>query len=69
MNNQHYYNPNLRLSPHFRLGEFTRSITAERLGISNEPNYEQLLVGALWPPYAPAIHSAAGGTAAERDLV
>ena len=43
MNNQHYYNPNLRLSPHFRLGEFTRSITAERLGISNEPDYEQLL--------------------------
>ena len=36
MNTQHY-NPNLRLSPHFRLGEFTRSITAERLGISNEP--------------------------------
>jgi len=68
MNNQHY-NPNLRLSPHFRLGEFTRSITAERLGISNEPGYEQLLVGALWSPYAPAIHSAAGGTAAERDLV
>ena len=68
MNTQHY-NANLRLSPHFRLGEFTRSITVERLGISNEPNYEQLLVGALWPPYAPAIHSAAGGTAAERDLV
>ena len=68
MNTQHY-NPNLRLSPHFRLGEFTRSITAERLGISNEPGYEQLLVGALWSPYAPAIHSAAGGTAAERDLV
>ena len=43
MNTQHYYNPNLRLSPHFRLGEFTRSITAERLGISNEPGYEQLL--------------------------
>ena len=42
MNTQHY-NPNLRLSPHFRLGEFTRSITAERLGISNEPGYEQLL--------------------------
>ena len=43
MNNTKTYNPNLRLSPHFRLGEFTRSITAERLGISNEPNYEQLL--------------------------
>ena len=42
MNTQHY-NPNLRLSPHFRLGEFTRSITAERLGISNQPDYEQLL--------------------------
>ena len=38
MNTQHYYNPNLRLSPHFRLGEFTRSITAERLGISNDSN-------------------------------
>ena len=33
----------LRLSPHFRLSEFTRSITAERLGISNEPDYEQVL--------------------------
>ncbi len=48
MNNQHYYNPNLRLSPHFRLGEFTRSITAERLGISNEPGYEQLLWWELY---------------------
>jgi hypothetical protein len=43
MNNTKTYNPNLRLSPHFRLGEFTRSITAERLGISNEPNFDQLL--------------------------
>ena len=33
----------IRLSPHFTLGEFTKSITAERLGIRNEPNYEQVL--------------------------
>lgn len=43
MNNTKTFNPNLRLSPHFRLGEFTKSITAERLGISNQPDYEQVL--------------------------
>ena len=32
----------LRLSPHFTLGEFTRSITAERLHIRNEPDFEQI---------------------------
>ena len=37
------HNPNLRLSAHFRLGEFTKSITAERLGIINDPDYEQIL--------------------------
>ena len=31
------------LSPHFTLGEFTKSITAERLGIDNKPGYEQML--------------------------
>ena len=31
------------LSPHFTLGEFTKSITAERLGIDNKPGYEQVL--------------------------
>ena len=33
----------VRLSPHFKLSEFTKSITAERLGISNKPDYEQVL--------------------------
>jgi len=33
---------NLRLTEHFTLGEFTRSITAERLGIRNEPDWEQI---------------------------
>ena len=37
------HNPNYRLSEHFRLGEFTKSITAERLGIINDPDYEQIL--------------------------
>ena len=32
----------LRLTEHFTLGEFTRSITAERLGIRNEPDCEQI---------------------------
>ena len=33
----------IQLSPHFTLGEFTKSITAERLGIDNKPGYEQVL--------------------------
>ena len=33
---------NLRLTEHFTLGEFTRSITAEGLGIRNEPDWEQI---------------------------
>ena len=43
MNNPIIFNPEIRLTPHFQLGEFTKSITAERLGISNEPGYEQVL--------------------------
>ena len=43
MNNPIIFNPELRLTEHFKLGEFTKSITAERLGISNEPGYEQML--------------------------
>ena len=39
MNKQH----NIQLSEHFSLSEFTKSITAERLGISNQPSYEQVL--------------------------
>ena len=33
----------IQLSEHFTLSEFTKSITAERLGISNKPDYEQVL--------------------------
>ena len=43
MNKPIIFNPELRLSEHFRLGEFTKSITAERLRIVNEPGYEQIL--------------------------
>lgn len=32
----------MKLSPHFTLEEFTRSQTAARLGIKNEPNEQQL---------------------------
>ena len=43
MNKPIIFNPEIRLSEHFRLGEFTKSITAERLRIVNEPGYEQIL--------------------------
>ena len=43
MNTPIIFNPEIRLTEHFKLGEFTKSITAERLGISNEPGYEQVL--------------------------
>ena len=43
MNTPIIFNPEIRLTEHFKLGEFTKSITAERLGISNEPGYEQML--------------------------
>ena len=43
MNKPIIFNPRIRLSEHFRLGEFTKSITAERLRIVNEPGYEQIL--------------------------
>ena len=33
----------IQLSEHFTLSEFTKSITAERLGIDNKPGYEQML--------------------------
>ena len=33
----------IQLSEHFKLSEFTKSITAERLGINNKPGYEQVL--------------------------
>ena len=33
----------IQLSEHFKLSEFTKSITAERLGIDNKPGYEQVL--------------------------
>jgi len=33
----------LCLTPHFKLSEFTKSITADRLGISNKPDYRQRL--------------------------
>ena len=33
----------IQLSEHFTLSEFTKSITAERLGIDNKPGYEQVL--------------------------
>ena len=33
----------IQLSEHFSLSEFTKSITAERLGIDNKPGYEQVL--------------------------
>ena len=39
MNTPIIFNPEIRLTEHFKLGEFTKSITAERLGISNEPGY------------------------------
>ena len=32
----------IQLSEHFTLNEFTKSITAERLGIKNEPDYEKV---------------------------
>jgi uncharacterized protein YcbK (DUF882 family) len=32
-----------QLSEHFRLSEFTHSITAQRLGLKNEPDYQQRL--------------------------
>ena len=41
--NNNTYNPNLRLSVHFRLREFTKSITAERLSLINEPDHEKIL--------------------------
>ena len=31
----------IQLSEHFTLSEFTKSITAERLGIDNKPGYEE----------------------------
>ena len=43
MNTPIIFNPEIRLTEHFKLGEFTKRITAERLGISNEPGYEQML--------------------------
>jgi hypothetical protein len=43
MNTPIIFNPEIRLTEHFKLGEFTKSITAEHLGISNEPGYEQML--------------------------
>ena len=43
MNTPIIFNPEIRLTEHFKLGEFTKSITAERLGISNAPGYEQML--------------------------
>ena len=55
MNKPIIFNPEIRLSEHFRLGEFTKSITAERLRIVNEPGYEQILA-----PTATSA-SAAGG--------
>ena len=42
-NTQTTLTPNLRLSEHFTLGEFTNSITAKRLRIANEPDFEQVL--------------------------
>ena len=33
MNTPIIFNPEIRLTEHFKLGEFTKSITAERLGI------------------------------------
>ena len=33
----------IQLSEHFKLSEFTKSITAERLGIDNKPGYEHIL--------------------------
>ena len=33
----------IQLSEHFKLSEFTKSITAERLGIDNKPGYEEVL--------------------------
>ena len=33
----------IQLSEHFTLSEFTKSITAERLGIDNKPGYEEVL--------------------------
>ena len=33
----------IQLSEHFSLSEFTKSITAERLGIDNKPGYEHIL--------------------------
>ena len=43
MNTPIIFNPEISLTEHFKLGEFTKSITAKRLGISNEPGYEQML--------------------------
>lgn len=36
------FSPDMMLSPHFRLGEFTRSATAIRLGIRNIPCLEEV---------------------------
>ena len=42
----------IRLSEHFLLSEFTRSSTAERLGICNELNLFILLIRTLLPTSA-----------------
>ena len=80
MNTPIIFNPEIRLTEHFKLGEFTKSITAERLGISNEPGYEQmlalrhlpphlqgLLLGGLWPSPARAVHPEKSGSGRPHD--
>lgn len=42
LDNSNPFSPDLILSPHFRLGEFTRSATAIRLGIENIPCLEEV---------------------------
>lgn len=42
LDNSNPFSPDLILSPHFRLGEFTRSATAIRLGIENIPSLEEV---------------------------
>ena len=63
MNTPIIFNPEIRLTEHFKLGEFTKSITAERL----PPHLQGLLLGGLWPSPARAVHPEKSGSGRPHD--
>ena len=62
MNTPIIFNPEIPLTEHFKLGEFTKSITAERLGICK---------GCYWEVYgrapARAVHPEKSGSGRPHD--